>query len=51
MSSSSYVNTLAKIIKIPGATVIPPSQDDIVGAARNAADSVGHRKHPSIGVG
>jgi hypothetical protein len=38
VSSSSYVNTLAKIIKIPGATVIPPSQDDIVGAARNAAE-------------
>ena len=36
VSSSSYVNTMAKIIEIPGATVIPPSEQDIVGAAADA---------------
>ncbi|MDJ0770133.1 MAG: MMPL family transporter [Ilumatobacter sp.] len=37
VSSSSYVNTLGKIIKIPGATVIPPSEEDIVSASTDAA--------------
>ena len=36
VSSSSYVNTMAKIIQIPGATVIPPTEEDIVGAAADA---------------
>jgi hypothetical protein len=33
VSSSSLVNTMGKIITIPGATVIPPTEDDVVGAA------------------
>ena len=33
ISSSSLVNTMAKIITIPGAGVIPPTADDIVAAA------------------
>ncbi len=37
VSSSSYVNTMAKIIQIPGATVLPPTEEDIVGAAADAA--------------
>ncbi len=40
VSSSSYVNTMAKIIQVPGATVIPPTSSDIVGAAEAAADRV-----------
>ena len=31
------VNTMAKIIQIPGATVISPTEDDLVGAAEAAA--------------
>ena len=38
VSSSSYVNTMAKIIQIPGATAIPPSEEDIVGAAADAIE-------------
>lgn len=33
VSSSSLVNTMAKIIMIDGATVIPPTSDDIVAAS------------------
>lgn len=33
VSTSSLVNTMAKIITIPGATVIPPTVAEIVGAA------------------
>ena len=33
VASSSLVNTMAKIITIPGATVIPPTEEDIVAAA------------------
>ena len=33
VASSSLVNTMAKIIQVPGATVIPPTEDEIVGAA------------------
>ena len=33
VSSSSLVNTMAKIITIPDATVLAPTEDDIVGAA------------------
>ncbi|MEO6571921.1 MAG: MMPL family transporter, partial [Ilumatobacteraceae bacterium] len=32
-ASSSLVNTMAKIITVPGASVIPPTSDDIVAAA------------------
>jgi predicted RND superfamily exporter protein len=38
VSSSSYVNTMAKIIQVPGATPIAPSEQDIVGAAAAAND-------------
>ncbi|MDW3215418.1 MAG: MMPL family transporter [Ilumatobacteraceae bacterium] len=33
VASSSLVNTMAKIITIPGATVIPPTEEEIAGAA------------------
>ena len=38
VSSSSYVNTMAKIIQVPGATPIAPTEEDIVGAAAAAAE-------------
>ena len=36
VSSSSLVNTMGKIILIDGATPIPPTEDDVVGAAEVA---------------
>ncbi len=40
VSTSSLVNTMAKIIEIPGAEPIAPSSDDIVAAAAVAPDDI-----------
>ena len=40
VSSSSIVNTMGKVIKIPGATPIPPTVDDVVAAVAAMSDDV-----------